>query len=46
MKDKDNTSLHWISYEQAKEESILPSVAKRLLKEELKYEIINDCQYN
>ena len=46
MKDKDNTTLHWLSYDEAKKASILPSVAKRLLEEDtLHYEIINDCKY-
>lgn len=46
MKDKPNTTLHWLSYEEAKEAPILPSFAKRLLEEDtLHHEIINDCKY-
>lgn len=46
MKDKDNMTLHWLSYDEAKKAPILPSAAKRLLEEDtLHYEIINDCKY-
>ena len=46
MQDKDSTTLHWLSYDEAKKASILPSIAKRLLQEDsLQYEVINDCKY-
>ena len=46
MQDKDGTTLHWLSYDEAKKASILPSIAKRLLQEDsLQYEVINDCKY-
>lgn len=46
MQDKDGTTLHWLSYDETKKASILPSIAKRLLQEDsLQYEVINDCKY-
>ena len=45
-KVQDGTTLHWLSYDEAKKASILPSIAKRLLQEDsLQYEVINDCKY-
>ena len=47
MKDKDDTTLNWVSYDEAKKAEILPETAKRILDDDcLKYELINDRQFS
>lgn len=46
MKDKENTTLHWLTKNEIQEHSILPSEAKRIIFENsFKYMIINDRQF-
>lgn len=47
MKDKDDTTLNWVSYDEVKKAEILPEISKRILDDDsLKYELINDRQFS